>query len=514
MNVVISKLNEVFLQIHTDEFCPEFYEDLSLRFTFEVPNSRHHPKVRAGLWDGKKSLFNKRNKTIYVGLLNDVVEFCEEKGYEVDLDASVNFPKEISKDDADAFTRSLDVRRDGSPISPHDHQVGAIHHALDTSRCLLRSPTASGKSYIIYALARFYLLRGSRILVVVPRKSLVEQFYSDFEDYSSGNGWDVGEHCQRLYGGFEKEFTKDILFTTWQSIKDNPPEWYENFGAIFGDEAHEFAAASLVKIMESTTTVPVKIGTTGSLDGKKVNELTLFGLFGPLFTAATTKDLQDQGKLSASEITQVSFRYPDPECQWMATKNTKTVWDGKNNSYKEIKVPATYQEEIDFLLGHPTRNRLLTEMAANTEGNTLLLFSCIEHGKALLKSIEEKCPLRPVYFIDGSVPVEDRERVRMALKTLSGGIIVASYGTTSTGVNIPSIEDIIFAHPTKSTIRVLQSLGRGLRLSEGKTVCRLWDVVDDMRWKKRRNFALEHGMERYGIYASEDLPVRVVEIRL
>lgn len=513
--VIISKLNEVFIRVDTNGFYPEFYERLHANFTFEVPNAKHQPKVRAGLWDGKKSLFNRQKKTTYLGLLNDVVEFSEECGFEVDLDVSVDFPEAVSREDVEDFVRSLDVHNDKHEAIPaHPHQIDAIHHALDSSRCLLRAPTASGKSYIIYALTRRYLLQGSRVLVVVPRKSLVEQFYKDFQDYSWANGWDSEGNCQRLYSGFDKTFTKNVLFTTWQSIKDNPAEWFTQFNVIFGDEAHEFAATKLVGIMEKTTTISVKIGTTGSLDGKKVNELTLFGLFGPLFVVATTKGLQDEGRLSASEITQVTFRYPAPECHWLATKNVKVVWDEKKGQFKEVKVPATYQEEIDFLLNHPTRNRLLAEMALNTEGNTLLLFNIIEHGRLLESSIREKAGKKPVYFIDGSVAVNDRESVRMALRELSGAIIVASYGTTSTGINIPSIEDIIFAHPTKSTIRVLQSLGRGLRLNEGKDVCRLWDVVDDASWKRRKNYTLEHGMERYSIYAAEELPVRVVELKL
>lgn len=513
--VIITKKDEVFLQVYvTGEDAFYVYDKIAKEFTFEVPNSRFHPKVKAGLWDGKKSLFNKRDRTIYVGLLKHLVDFLDGCGYKTEIDGTVDLPEETTREDADTFTRSLDIMAGGVAIPPHEHQVDAIHHALDNARCILRSPTASGKSYIIYALTRRYLARGSRVLVVVPRTSLVEQFYSDFIDYSSANGFSVEDHCQRLYSGFEKKFTKDVLFTTWQSIVDNPPEWFTQFDVIFGDEAHEFKADSLIKIMEGTTKIPVKIGTTGSLDGKKINELTLIGLFGPVFSVATTKELQDKGIIVQSQITQVSFCYPEAECKHIATCNTKLVWDDKKHKFAEKKVPATYAEELEFLLNHPVRNRLLTEMAVNTKGNSLVMFNHIEHGRLLESLIREKAPNRPLFFIDGSVPVSTRESVRMALKTLSGGIVVASYGTTSTGINIPSIEDIIFAHPTKSTIRVLQTLGRGLRLSQGKSVCRLWDVVDDMHWKKRDNFTLTHGRERYAIYASEDLPVRVVELRV
>lgn len=512
--LTVEKINEVFLRVRSDgDYAFEAESLIHEHFTFEVPGAKFNPKVKAGLWDGKISLYNRNKKTLYVGLLTHLAELCDRLDIDLTLTDTVDLPEEVTRDDVTTFIDSLDIHSNGDSITAHDHQVDAVHHALNTARCLLISPTASGKSHIAYSLCRWHLLRGNRILVVVPRTSLVEQFYSDFEDYSSQNGWDTAANCQKLYEGFPKEFTKSVLFTTWQSIAKQSPEWFLQFDVVIGDEAHQFKATSLKTIMEAMVNTKYRIGTTGTLDDKKVNKLVLEGLFGPVQIVANTKDLQDQGKLSKSRVVQLVLGYPDEDRKRNATLNTLQYWDSKTETFKTRKVQAKYAEEIAWLLDDSRRNKIIRNIALGTEGNTLLLFNMIEHGNLLFEDLKAATK-RPVYFIDGSIGTRTREDIRKSLRSDSEAIVVASYGTTSTGINIPSIENIIFAHPTKSTIRLLQSIGRGLRLNSGKTICNIYDVVDDLSWKKTVNHTLKHAQERYAVYSQEQHPTKVVELAL
>jgi superfamily II DNA or RNA helicase len=490
--IKVEKLNEVHLRVYSEDMGVE--SELCDFFTYEYPGAKFTPKFKARLWDGKIRLYDQIRKTIYVGLLDYIYKFAETRGYQVDADG-ISTAQDINEDQVLEFATSLDLHGRGEPIEIRDYQVEAVHTALSSNRAVLLSPTGSGKSLIIYTMCRWHIEEGRKIIVVVPTTSLVEQMYSDFEDYSSANGWSVKEHCQKLYSGFPKHFEKDILFTTWQSAYTMPKAWFQQFNVIIGDEAHQFKAKSLTTIMERMPNVAYRVGTTGSLDDKKVNRLVLQGIFGPIHRVTTTKKLQDEGKLADLKITALLLKYPE-EVRKSCNK-------------------MDYQAEIDFLVKNESRNKFIRNLTLKCTGNTLLLFQFVDkHGSVLYDMIKEKAGDRPVYFIHGGTDVDDREHIRKILSTQTNAIVVASFGTTSTGINIPSIENIIFASPSKSIIRNLQSIGRGLRLNKGKTHCNLYDLTDDLHWKSWKNHTLKHGAERYKLYASEQFKINLVEVEL
>lgn len=487
----VEKMNEVHLRF----FC----EDMGIEseivdfFTYEYPGAKYTPQYRARLWDGKVRLADPIRKTLYVGLYDYLLKFAENHGYTIQSVGDIETETDITYEQVEEFAESLNLHGRGAPIVIRDYQLDAIHTGLRNYRRVLLSPTGSGKSLIIYTICRWLLREEKKILVVVPTTSLVEQMYSDFADYSSHNGFNVESECQRLYSGFPKYFDSNILFTTWQSIYTLPKQWFEQFDVIIGDEAHQFKAKSLTTIMEKMTHVKYKIGTTGSLDDKKVHRLVLEGIFGKVYRVTTTKKLQDEGKLSDLRIRAILL------------KHSETV--RQNNTKME------YQTEIDFLVSNDKRNKFIRNLAVNCSGNTLVLFQFVEkHGAPLYEMVKEAAGDRPVYFIHGGTDVDDREGIRKILSTQDNAIVIASFGTTSTGINIPSIENIIFASPTKSVIRVLQSIGRGLRLNNGKTHCTLYDLTDDIHWKSWKNHTLKHGAERYKLYAQEGFSIKLVEV--
>jgi superfamily II DNA or RNA helicase len=491
--ITIEKLDEVYMRVFAE---PSIEQELAEFFTYEYPGARFTPQFRARLWDGKVRLYDQLRKTLYIGLLHYVQEFCERNGYDVTYKSEITTSNGITHKQIEQYAASLNPHGRGKPIEIRDYQVEAVKTALDKERTLLLSPTASGKSFIIYTTLRYHLEAGRKCIIIVPTTSLVEQLFTDFEDYSSMNGWDTASHVQKLYSGFTKEFTKDVLITTWQSIYLQPKSWFRQFNVIFGDEAHQFKAKSLTTVMEKMDSIRYRIGTTGTLDNKKIHRLVLEGIFGPVHRVTTTKALMDSNKLATLNIMCVILKY--------------------NEELRKTRNKNSYQEEMDFIVGFEPRNKFIRNLAIKSTGNTLVLFQYVEkHGKILYDLIKQKAhDGRKIFFVYGGTDVTDRESIRHITESENDAIIIASFGTFSTGINIPSIENVIFASPSKSKIRNLQSIGRGLRMKDGKTACNLYDLADDLHWKSWKNHTLNHAAERYKTYAEEDFKTKIVEVDL
>ena len=490
--IKIEKVNHVHLRIFSDD---GIAQELSQFFTFEVPGARFTPAYRAKIWDGKIRMFDLHRKTLYVGLLRYVQDFAERNGYQIEYMNDCYSDTDIKFEEIVDYSKWLNLHGRGKPIEIRDYQLDAIHKALTKDRILLLSPTASGKSLIIYTAMRYHVEAGRKCILIVPTTSLVEQMYADFEDYSSNNGWKVSRHCQKLYAGFSKEFDSDVLITTWQSIYKQPKEWFDQFDVIFGDEAHQFKAKSLSTVMEKMTNVRYRIGTTGTIDNKKVHTLVLEGIFGPVYKVITTRQLMDQGSVANLKIKCLLLKYDDIT--------------------RKMMNKAQYQNEMDFLVTNDKRNKFIRNLAISCEGNTLILFQYVEkHGAVLHELIKAKAGNRRVFYIHGGTDVEAREEARHITEKENDAIILASFGVFSTGINIPSIENVIFASPSKSKIRNLQSIGRGLRLKEGKTHCTLFDIADDLHYKSWKNHTLRHLQERVQVYAEEKFAFKIIEVPL
>ena len=424
MIIKIEKLDEVFVRVFSDGSVEQEISDF---FTYEYPGARFTPQFRARLWDGKVRLYDQVRKTLYVGLVKYVEDFAANNGYQVEYLNQVLHTNNITSESVQLFAKALDPHGRGKPIEIRDYQIEAVTTALSKERTLLLSPTASGKSFIIYTIMRWHLLAKRKCIIIVPTTSLVEQLFTDFQDYSSANGWSVDDRVQKLYSGFTKDITKDVLITTWQSVYLQPKAWFKQFNVIFGDEAHQFKAKSLSTVMEKLVDVRYRIGTTGTLDNKKIHKLVLEGMFGPVHRVTTTKELMDSERLAQLNITCIVLKY------------SEEIRKGRKNN--------TYQEEMDWLVSCEPRNKFIRNLATNSSGNTLVLFQYVEkHGKVLYELIKDKVHEdRKVFFVYGGTETIDRESIRHITEGESDAIIVASFGTFSTGINIPSLENIVFA---------------------------------------------------------------------
>jgi len=480
--IKIKDVDSVYIEIDCDK---SIAKELSMFFTFNVPNSQHNPAFKKKKWDGKIRLFNLLTSKIYKGLLPYVFSFANERHYKVEYESTllrdereISFPKVFSS---------------GKEITPHDYQKEAVTHALQNKRCLLISPTGSGKSLIIYMLLLELLKRtNKKILIVVPTTGLVTQLKSDFEDYA--NDKNISKAIHLIYAGRDKETNCRIVISTWQSLYDQNEQFFEQFESIIGDESHLFKAKSLIKIMNKLKQCDYRIGTTGTLDGTQVHKLVLEGLFGKVHQVTSTKELIDREVLANLNIDCLILKYPDADIN-------------------EIK-RAKYKDELEWIVLNNNRNEFISNLANSINGNVLVLFNFVEkHGIPLYNNIQKKSK-KQCYLICGKTEIEDREQIRKIVDKSNNSVLVASFGTCSTGINIKNIHAIIFASPSKSVIRVLQSIGRGLRKSETKDKVTVYDIADDLSWKKYRNHALRHLDERTTIYTNEAFQFNKIKIKL
>ena len=478
----ITKFNDVHMKLHCDSGVAH---EISEYFTFSVPGAKFSPAFKNKMWDGKIRLFHLMRQTLYMGLIGSVERFAKERGYEIEYTTPNDFAEnQFSAATAKKFIESLNL-----PHEVRDYQLEAFVHAIRNSRALLLSPTASGKSLIIYMLASFFT--NKKVLIVVPTLGLVHQMASDFVDYGCSE-----HYIHKIFSGQEKITDAKYVVTTWQSIYKLPKQWFDQFGVVIGDEAHQFKAKSLVDIMEKLVNCKYRFGFTGTLDGTLTNKLVLEGLFGSVKQVTTTAQLMENKTVANLKIKSLVLSYDDDMRSFFA------------------KAKPKYSDEITYLTTNGSRNRFLVNLVGSLENNTLLLFNFVDHGKMLEKMMKEAQPNKEVFLVYGDVEGEEREAIRKYVEENNNIIVIASYKTFSTGVNIQNLHNVVFGSPSKSRIRVLQSIGRGLRTNEHKLDAVLYDVADDLSWKSFKNHTIGHFAERTQMYNQEKFDYKIYTIKL
>lgn len=461
----LKKVDEVFMHVDCDKGLARELFDF---FSFNVPNAKFMPSVQKGWWDGKIRLFSMDKRHIYIGLMPYVIEFCRERGYDVQGIQDILGEKDLSSHEE--FVQSL-----GLPFSPRDYQLEAFNTAKTYGRQLLLSPTASGKSLIIYLLTRYF---DKKTVIIVPTTSLVEQMTQDFKDYG------YKEDICKIYSG-QPIFDSPVTITTWQSFSKAPKDVIKSFDVVIGDEAHLFKANVCKGILEKMNETAVRIGTTGTLDGTEVHRLQLEGLFGPVKKVITTAELMESGAVADLKIDCIILKHKKQE-------------------------KGSYQDEMDYLVSCPERNNFIVNLVSSLKGNTLVLFQYVEkHGAVLYDMLKDR--VETVHYVHGATDTDDREAIRHIVEKSDDHVILASYGTFSTGVNIKKIDNVIFASPSKSRIRNLQSIGRALRKSESKTSAKLFDIADDLGCN---NHTLKHLKERVSIYSEEQFEYEIIQLKI
>jgi superfamily II DNA or RNA helicase len=496
--IKVQPYNETHVKIACSDY--GVLQELAEYFTFFAPNYEHQPKFKSGLWDGRIRLLNMRSKLIFKGLVLNIKKFAESHGYEITIDPSLNWTSEVTEEAAKQFMESLNLP---DKITFRDYQFTAIAHSFGNQRCILESATSSGKSLLFYTNIRHHVNAGRKVLLIVPSVGLVKQMNSDFIDYSTKNGWDVPTHCHTLFAGKERVFDASVIISTWQTLSSMIKSDEKNFkilvdsiDVILGDEAHQQKSVETVKILESFTKTAWRIGMTGTLDGVKVNELTLTGLFGPPVKIVSSRELMDEGHATPVDIRVLVLKHPE--------------------EYRKAFHKMKYAEEQNLIMGNPVRNKFIAKLAVSCKGNTLVIFNQIKkHGDLIRAEVMKLVqPGRNVYYLTGKMDADERERIRQIVETEADAIILAVSTLISTGTNIPSIHNTINTLSGKSNIRIRQTIGRGIRLKDGKTISKYFDIADDYSYKSWTNTTMNHLDERIKIYARENFDMKVTNVDL
>jgi superfamily II DNA or RNA helicase len=488
--IEIKYFNEAHVQIVCEY---DEAQDIADLFSFYTPNYQWSPKYQSGVWDGKLRLFDINNCLLPAGLLKKFLGYCKlnEWNYKID-DCLLESGHKVSVDEILEFCKELKC-----DLVPRDYQIDAVRYFLHHRKMIGVSATASGKSFIYYILFNLlmYIYPDFKGLLIVPRTSLVEQMAGDFQDYAK-NYLDFSQYVHRIHSGREKYTDKKITVSTWQSLKNMPPEYFEKFNAVIVDEVHEATAKELPRITNHCINATYRIGMTGHLKECKIAKMQLTALLGNVKTFSKSAELIERGVLAGIDIKGIVLKYGDHITKQFAGRN-KVEW----------------QDETAIIRAIPERKRFICKLAASRKGNTMVLFKIREYGRELHHLLKKNFPDKHVYYIDGTVKVDYREKVRKITEKHEGIIIVASYGTFSTGINIKNLHNLIFAESVLSSIKVIQSIGRLLRKYFNKDA-KLYDITDDLSWKSKRNYVLKHFLRRMKYYDQEEFEYEITNKRI
>jgi superfamily II DNA or RNA helicase len=498
--IKVSFLNNSNVKIH----CPDDVRmELSETFSFYIENAKHHPLVKARRWDGKIRLYNSAKSTLPVGLVPELSKFVTDRGYNISIDKEVVecFSNPIvSKDMFTSALKNIPLSSGGNVINAYDYQLKMAYYAIKHKRQVFLSATSTGKSASIYLINRLLQeLTTDKLLIIVPSVSLVEQLYGDFKDYSElDDEWIVEHNVEKLYSEYSYTGKTQILISTWQSLlpiyKAKDFEFFEQFKSVVVDECHLAKGDSLQKLVNACTQAEYKIGLTGTLDGSLTNEMVIKSSLGPVVKIQSIKQATESGRVSPLKIECIELKYP-----------TDT---------KSYTKSLDYQAETSFLNGFEKRNNFILNLVKNLKGNTLVLFNRIEeHGDVLNELLTSELPDRSIFYIHGGVEGSERNDIRSIVEKEDNAIVLASSGTMSTGVSVKRIHNIIFSSSSKSIVRILQSIGRGLRLASDKEECTVYDLFDNFEQSKP-NFSLSHAQHRFSIYAEQEMNFRIRSINL
>lgn len=490
-DIQIEKLNESTLKVHADiGVIHSIYEFFKFKDPSFMPN-------KYTKWDGMVRLFDKNKQELPSGLLQILLTFATERKLTYSLDESLKDLVDVGKNDVSDWAKELKLASCGKRITPYEYQIDALYYSIKFSKMTLLAATSAGKSLIIYMLCRYYqkIRTNSKhtTLVVVPSIQLVSQMHDDFVDYSTKNKWKVDNFVHTITAGCAKNSHKEIYISTWQSIQNEEPEYFEQFDSIIIDECHLSSGKKLQYITKCSVNAKCRIGMTGTLKDTKVHKLVVQGCFGPIVRVVTTKELQDAGRAADTQVNIVQLDY---------STNDKKFVHG-----------MAYNEEINFLIAHKYRNDVIANLAKNLRGNSLFLFGRIDdHQKIVFEKIKKH--VKHAYLINGEVGAKERDEIKQIIESGNNVVLFASVGTCSTGLSIKKLHNMVFCHPTKSVIRVLQSVGRMLRLHDTKSTAQIFDLVDNLKYEDEPNYALKHAATRYGYYMREQHKTRIIKKRL
>lgn len=487
--VRITKLNESFIRVTAED--ESTVEDIYQSFRYEDPT---HVPSRWSKWDGVVRMYDRKTGRMHGGILFLLLKWLKESDYTYDVDPELrdSLITKVTREEIQEWVDGLDLSdEEGNQITPYDYQVESLYLTVKYQKLVLLAATSAGKSLIIYMVQRFYdmLYPEMRKIVVVPTAQLVNQLSQDFVDYSRRNGWAASAKVHKIVDGAEKYTNRPIIISTWQAIQNMDRDFFEEFAVLMVDECHGASAKKLTQICEYSRNAFVRIGLTGTLKDNELHPIAVQACFGPAKRVVTTKELIDAGRATKVYIQQMILAY--------SYDDRMTVNGGGKDG------AMSFEEEVQFLFDHSWRNKVIVTLAKALKGNSLFLFERVDSHLLKIEGLMKAAGL-DVKVIHGDVKTGERDLIKALAEKEDGVIILGTYGCISTGVSIKRLRNIIFCHPSKSIVRVLQSIGRVLRLHKLKDHATLIDIIDDLSTAGRVNYSIRHAIRRGEFYEAEE----------
>jgi superfamily II DNA or RNA helicase len=456
---------------------------LSKKFEYEVPGARYLPSVRLGRWNGKVSYFQLGGST-YINLLEEIIPFLDEFGYDIELEDTRQYKTKFSFNTIteNSFSHKNWPKghpKEGEPVTLRDYQVTIVNSFLENLQCLQEIATGAGKTLMTAALSYSCESMG-RTIVIVPNKSLVTQTELDYRNL----GLDVG-----VYFGDRKEYGKTHTICTWQSLNNllknskageaefTITDFIEDVVCVIVDEVHQAKADALKTLLTGVMShIPIRWGLTGTIPKEKFESQALFVSLGPLVNKLSASELQDQGVLARCHVNIVQMQ-----------------------DHAEF---SNYQSELKHLLESKERLDAISNLMKQIvkTGNTLILVDRVAAGKELVNRIPDSV------FISGDTKLTERKEEYDEVAVSFDKVIVATYGVAAVGINIPRIFNLVLIEPGKSFVRVIQSIGRGVRKAEDKDFVQIWDITSSCRFSKR------HLTKRKEFYREAKYPFEIEKL--
>lgn len=503
--LIFEKIDEVYFVVYPKK--SEDYvelQELVFQFTLDHLEKQNMPDYRNGRWDGRVKFIkyidrNKETAIAPIGLMLEMHKYMKKNGIEYEFVNDDFGVREIDLSDFDDWLINFE-KNSKDKIRDRDYQYTSLKNCLNLNRCVLESPTGSGKTRIIYTYLAWILehdfTENDKILLVVPSTNLVQQTHDDFVEY----GMNKDIIC-KIYTGQEKNFNKTIIISTWESLQFKEIEFFEQFTILVVDEAHKAKAKKLMYISENCINARWRLATTGTVQKEQFYRYSIMSNFGMVITSSTTRELIDNGYLTDFHIRNIIFN-----------------WKSKENKVKRVEIDC-FDDEFNIIIDNVERRKMMVRFICNlwdnreVENSTILVMAKrVEYIEELYKMTFEKN--KNVYFIHGQISMKERTKVIDHVKK-HGGIIICNVGIMGTGINIPNVTTVVFANPLKSDILLLQSIGRSIRLFEGKETAVIYDIIDKIPVKNKSENMTFHWLEdKTALYDSKHFTYDSINVDL
>jgi len=486
-----------FLRI--DEATEIELEQIRISLTKRIESWRFHPLVKRKVWDGYVS-YIKDDKWIPSGLWRHVMLICKEYRFELKIEG-IKRIIDLNINEEDFEKWALDFFQ-GSKFTPRDYQIETAYNILKFRKCLAELATSAGKTLISFLTVAYMLekQKAQKILFIVPNVSLVVQAHEDFHEYNYRNRVDL--RIQQIFAGQVIKPNKNIIIGTYQSLIKKPAAYFAEFDAVIVDETHKATAASIKEILSKCVNAKYRFGLSGTIpkDGT-LDKLTLMSQTGPVISEVKASFLQEQGHIAQCAVKVIEMNY--------ATQKQRTAFmELAQNKYDNKDV---FSLEQNFVINSDARLNFISNVISRVPRNSLVLFHRIEHGQRLYEKLRQESNKR-VFYVDGGTATDIREEYKKKMEAGEEIVIVASFGTFSTGISIKKIHNIFFTESFKSEVIIRQSIGRGLRQHHSKEKVLIVDFVDDIRTPEWDNYLYKHGKVRQGIYKQEKFEYTVKKV--